>query len=245
MSRPKVRFPDQPQIGEQLDDLLGALEGAIFTGTGRAKNLREKQLLQEVGLTERFGRLFGDIQQDLQQRFISQDPVAAALQQRTLGGIRQEGSARRDLLATARAGVQGLRDGGLPTDVEGRISERARAGALARGIDLGEQSALITETAALIGGEERFRQQRLGQLSSAIGRSAQLTQPGLQLLNVPSPQAFGLGLPSAANLLQAGTARTGQILQGRIAQEQFQTQQDIAFMNFLSQSAENLGGFAF
>ena len=117
------------------------------------------------------------------------------------------------------------------------MRQRARSGALSRGLELNEFGSFVSETANVLGGEEAFRSQRLGQLSGALGSSAALTGRGLPLLNVPQVAPFGLGAPSFAELGGLGLSRQQIIQQGNIATAGNQAGQNIALIN----AAGNIG----
>lgn len=218
----RVRFPEGNQIEPQLQDLFEGLQFAL--GDERFANLRGNQLSQELALTERFGELFSSAQQDIRNARIQDDDLARALRNRTIRGVRQEGAAREEFLETALSGIEGLEGGGLPTDVENRISERARSEALKRGINLDTSNAAMSEIASLIGGEENLRSNRLNQLNVALGRSSAITQPGFSMMTVPNAQQFGLNLPDNAQLMGFGLQQRGQLLNARMTDANNRTQ---------------------
>ena len=136
---------------------------------GRLGDVGQRLAGDELDLTKQFGGQFQDLAQQLFQRGISNDPTSKALQEL---GLRQT--------ELATQGLDGLENGGLPSDVRQNILNDVRGRSASQGF-LENDNQAVVEAARLAGGREQFRAARLGQaqsILSGVGQSSTLNLPG-------------------------------------------------------------------
>jgi hypothetical protein len=138
----KPRYPDASLKGS-LNDIFGTFDQSTIDYLGKWSRMG---LQQDLETTRELGPQF----QQLRQQMLEADPLIKRLRGVAIGGL------------------QGLQNGALPGDIQRSIENRVRQGQLARGIE-DSPFSVGQEAAALMGGSEAIRQQRLNQALAVAG----------------------------------------------------------------------------
>ena len=217
----KPKAPRRSPAEKRLENVFSAFEQLLgpvgADGTSRAGALLGQVSREELGLMEELAPRFQELQQELQERAIEADPLAAASRQLALTGV-----------GAIQAGLEGLGEDGLPDDIRRTITEEVRASGAARGL-LRSPASALEEVSRLMGGREAIRASRLDQARAFLTGGA--AAPGMALANLPGLRSF-----SPFNLAQPQGALTSAIptiLQGANMMMAQEGQQEMAGISAL------------